>query len=568
MTLVQPWVLLGLVAVGLVALWALFRPGRSFLLVGSLSLWRRAVDSLPRSARRRSRRMSPAWAMLLAGAAAAVLAVARPAHFSGAPARRVAILLYPSAELGPDARWLRGPVAALLDRLDGHDRVRLYLPAAFGAADRWLSPREAKAEMDLVTVLPIRADRLVLPPVGQGVRHAYHFVPAGLDRAIASGPDTTVIGLATRLPAATLDAAGLEPLPDGNAQLFFAVRNHRPRPGRGRVQFMLGAGTDLTGARGTTPVSVEPGGRAAHALDVGRYNTIGVRLLDEKGEVLSGFGVGVWFTRRAGATRKVAMIGRDQPLLRRFVKADPLLQLVGDPQEADLVIASGQAAPSGRPALEINPPTGPAGWRRGEPRGPIRLAHSDVAADDPVMLDVALAGVAVRRAALWQPAENPSQKLLCGYKGDALILCTQPGEADGQRRIYVAFDLDAENTNFSMSEAFVIFLANSVRWLSPAAEGAAGRFELQGSLLPRQDSPARGASPLLGIRAHPGSAGGAYADGLLGLRGGQPRTSPAAAVAAAPLPAAESPAGAAEFWWIPALAAMALWLAGWALRTR
>ena len=98
-TVVHPWVLLGLVAVAMVGAWALFRPGRLLVAVGTLSLWQRAVDSLSRSARRRSRKVSLGWWLLLGGAVAAVLAAARPVHFSEGRARRVVIALYPSAEI-------------------------------------------------------------------------------------------------------------------------------------------------------------------------------------------------------------------------------------------------------------------------------------------------------------------------------------------------------------------------------------------------------------------------------------------------------------------------------------
>ena len=99
MILAWPWSLLGLVAVGAAAAWALLRPGRQLAVVATLSLWRQAAASLDRVARRRARRVTASWVLLLLGAMTAVWSAARPLYRPSAPVRRVAVGLVPSAEL-------------------------------------------------------------------------------------------------------------------------------------------------------------------------------------------------------------------------------------------------------------------------------------------------------------------------------------------------------------------------------------------------------------------------------------------------------------------------------------
>ncbi|HUU60230.1 MAG TPA: hypothetical protein VMZ50_11855, partial [Phycisphaerae bacterium] len=80
----------------------------------------------------------------------------------------------------------------------------------------------------------------------------------------------------------------------------------------------------------------------------------------------------------------------------------------------------------------------------------------------------------------------------------------------------------------------------------------------------------------LGIRSAPLPLPGLYSDGtdrayavtLVGLGGGTPPGEPGEAVHKAPIPPA-TPAGTeTEYWGALVIAAMALWAAGWALRTR
>ncbi|HUU59980.1 MAG TPA: hypothetical protein VMZ50_10575 [Phycisphaerae bacterium] len=582
-TVVHPWVLLGLVAVAAVGAWALFRPGRLLVAVGTLSLWQRAVDSLSRSARQRSRKVSLGWLLLLGGAVAAVLAAARPVHFSEGKARRVAIALYPSAEIASPQGMddLRRAAAGLLDRLDERDRVQLLLPSAFGAAAAWLSVPEARKELRWVSALPARGDELILPPPDGAAQHVYCFVPAGVEAKTPAGPGSSVIEIPPRAPPATFDAFAAEPLAAGGVQVFAAIRNHRSSPWSGELR--IGAADGEASESYTLPVSIGPAGRSEHLVELRRARRIEAALLDAASNELGRLGTKAFLARREGKVRKIAVTGGDEPLLRRFIRSDPLLELAGRPADADVVIANGRAAPTGKPALVIDPPVPPAPWRHSAERGPILLPEAGPAGgDDPVMRAVDLTGVAVRRVRPWAAQGDSGYKRLCELEGEALILRNSPEGAAGPsepRRIYVAFDLNTENTNFAMREAFVVFLANSVRWLSGALGGGA-RFGYQTPLEAR-DHPAVPAGQIvgasrLGIRSAPLPLPGLYSDGpdrayavtLVGLGGGTPPGEPSEAVRKAPIPPATPAGTGTEYWPALVIAAMGLWATGWALRTR
>jgi hypothetical protein len=173
-----------------------------------------------------------------------------------------------------------------------------------------------------------------------------------------------------------------------------------------------------------------------------------------------------WLARRPRARVAVALVGRDAPMLRRYVEADDLLELAADPEEADVVIANGADAPIDRPALLIDPPNPPAGWRRGDARRNVTLDAADIAADDPLMAGVNVAGMAVRTVAPWIAGDVAAGEPAMLLDGEALVIRSTDAPGSGPRRVALAFDISAENTNLAVSEAFVILLANVTRWLA------------------------------------------------------------------------------------------------------
>jgi hypothetical protein len=297
---------------------------------------------------------------------------------------------------------------------------------------------------------------------------------------------------------------------------------------------------------------------------------------------------------------KVAIIGRDEPLLRRFIQADRSLELVGSAGEADFVFANRAEPPPDKPALVIDPPGDPPGWQRGPLRRAVTLADANVAADDPLLARVNLSSVAVRLVRPWTRLDASALVPLVSIDGGAVILAgpLRAGAGPGQpARIYVAFELSGDNTNLGVSEAFVVLLANAVGLLAPPGRAATAyeyippiqaprlagwkRISQSADTLPAQAiSKTYAAGPLPEPGVYLDQAGRVRAISLVGLRAGptstaapKPASSPAPddglrAVAAAPLPQPQVVGTQIELWPMLAAAALALWLAGWALRMR
>ncbi|KKK86841.1 hypothetical protein LCGC14_2759220, partial [marine sediment metagenome] len=187
MTLIWPWGLLSLLVVAAAAVVAMRRPLQRVMPVSSLRLWREAAAALGPAASRRARRVTAAWLLLLAGAVAAALALSRPVWYTSRPARRIALAVYPGAELGQTGqKALVRSAKALLARLAPADGVRLILPTVLGGATGRLTPDEAADRIGQLDLLPAPAARLTLPAGAEDVGHLYRFAPATL--AMTDGP--------------------------------------------------------------------------------------------------------------------------------------------------------------------------------------------------------------------------------------------------------------------------------------------------------------------------------------------------------------------------------------------
>jgi len=610
MVLIWPLSLVGLIAAAAVAAWALIRPGRQEAIVGSLGVWRKALASLDRSAKRSSRRISAAWLMLLCGAVAGIFGLARPVFETQGQARDVAVSLCVSAELGP--RGLADMTAAarqLLGRLGEHDRVRLVLPAELGGATGPLSPAEAGERIAKLPLVAVAAADLSMPVDPQDVQHVYRFVPACQAATIGdprpAGPETTVIAVADHLPDGTIDAIGAAALPAGaggqigQAELYVAVRNHTGSPLAARVRVeVLGPDLAVWPTAGESDAVVPAAGRGGLIFRAEAGEALRAVLTTDQGTVLDAAQVA-----RVGASkRKVAIIGRDEPLLRRFIQADRSLELVGSAGEADFVFANLAEPPPDKPAMVIDPPGDPPGWHQGPLRRAVTLADANVAADDPLLARVNLSSVAVRRVRPWTRMDASALGPLVSIDGGAVILAS-PLRAGGSRaagpgqpaRIYVAFELSGDNTNLGVSEAMVVLLANAAGLLAPPGRTAAAyeyvtpiqtpraggwkRMSQSADRLPEQ-AKAYAAGPLPAPGVYLDQAGRVRAISLVGLRaapqsGAEPRPAsppapaePLQAAAAAPLPQPRVVGTQIELWPLLAAMALALWLAGWAVRMR
>ncbi len=669
MVLIWPLSLVGLIVVAAVAAWALIRPGRQEAIVGSLAVWQKALASLDRSAKRSSRRISAAWLMLLAGAVAGILGLARPVFQTAGQARDVAVSLAVSAELGPQGLAdMTAAARRLLGRLGEHDRVRLVLPAELGGSSSALSPAEAGERIAKLPLLAAAAADLSMPVNPQDVQHVYRFVPACLAAPFGGprpgGPETTVITIGDHLADLTIDAIGAVPLPpgpggagadgqSGQVELYVAVRNHTGSPLAARVRVEV-LQPDLTvwrvAGEAETVVAARGRGGLIFRAEAGEalravLTTPPALGLQGQGTVLDSAQV----ARVGAARRKVAIIGRDEPLLRRFIQADRALELVGAAGEADLIFANLAEPPPDKPAMVIDPPGDPPGWQRGPLRRAVTLADANVAADHPLLAGVHLSAVAVRRVRPWTRLDSSALQPLVSIDGGAVILASPlraggsraglgnggsgaagrggPGQGgvggDPPARIYIAFELSGDNTNLGTSEAFVVLLASAAHLLAPpgattaayeyaapiqaprlggwkrisqSADSLPGQAKAYAAGPPWPACPAGAGLPAPGVYLD--QAGRVRAISLVGLRGSpqasaapKPGSEPAPAdpplptvspkpgrapapadglqaVAAAPLPQPRAVGAQLELWPLLAAAALALWLAGWAVRVR
>jgi hypothetical protein len=508
--------------------------------------------------------------LLLAGAAAAVLAAAGPEYHARMPSRRVALAIYPSAELGgaAGAEALREAAGRLLDRLAGEDRVQLVLPALQGGAGGWLTPGEAREKLKRLTLLPVPAAELKAPQPDASAAHVYIFAAAGTRKD--AGPKVSIVELPTQLPRVTIEAAGATLLPDGRVKLLVAVRNNSRGELRLRVRSAM---LDQRGRARRTQVSSEidlaPGGQGEVVEFVEDSAALSAAVTDQEGSDVSDPG---FLARRQVQIRRALMLGRDEPLLRKFVRVHPGLIVTGDTDQADLAIANGVDPPRGKPAFVIDPPSSPAGWRRGEALEYVVLDELSVA-PDPIMADVQLSGVAVRRVRPWAPLTGSWDQSIARDSRGAFIL--KSADRARTKRVYLAFDLAEPNTNFgTLAPDFVIFLANVIDFLVPGKAGQTS-FTSHTPLQADADweplgppSKLQRAGPLPWPGIYRDAAGKLRAVSLTGLTAAQPKVPPDQAVAEMPLPQPQYARYGIALW--PALAAAAgiLWLLGWAARVR
>ncbi len=574
MTLTWPWMLIALGPVALAAFWALWRPMRQTATVPSLSLWREALESLTVKGRRRRRRVRAQWLYLLCGAAVAAVALARPT-IQFTLGRRVNVAVYPSAEFaGDDGAGLRNAAERLFGRLSATDRVRLILPDVLGGRTEMLSPAEARRRINELPILPVRADDLSVRVLALPGAPAVMFAPAGT--SVSDRGDVSLVELPTDLPAATVDQVGAAAMPDGGVQVFVAVRNHTAQSAGVTIRAVT-LDTELSHQAGGIEIVTVPAGERA-----------GVTLtLSAGGEVVvvtifSGANGGpldyAYLVRRPVTIRKVAMVGEDNPFVRRYISADESLELVAAVDDADIIIANGTSPAGAKPALIFGAAVILPLGADVDILQHVELSGADVAADHPVMAGVDLTGAAVRELPVWRrSAMSIWYNALAGVDGGAFIVvdeANRPGSA-GSRAVYVLPDLAAENTNWMTLKSFVIFMANTMHWLAPGQAGG-GEYVYRAPIdvgRPADWKPVAvtgraddDTGPLLRPGVYVDSDGALHALSLVALRVGAPKVPAAQAVDAADLGETVDERMSLEVWPLLVGAAGLLWLAGWTLR--
>jgi len=171
---------------------------------------------------------------------------------------------------------------------------------------------------------------------------------------------------------------------------------------------------------------------------------------------------------------KVSVIGPLSALLRRYINADSILELTPNPNDSDVLIANGVAIPENwtKPALSINPPHAPPGWRRGTKLQNVSLASAHGAAG-PILKNVDLSAIAIYQLTPWIPGDNPPQIVVVRLGTDAIILRNDPTAASAPLapRVSIAFDCSAENTNLPLTQQYVVLMGNIFRWIIPKTTG-------------------------------------------------------------------------------------------------
>ena len=548
MTFDWPWALLTLPVIAAAAVWVLLRPHRPERIVGSHRLWAAALAAVGSRGRRRSVTSTLAWLCVLAGCVLAAGALARPVWRGDRPVRHVSIILAVTAELGPDGpQTLSRAVSAFLDRLDGADRVRLVLPNALGAAAEWRSVARARAQLDDLAFLPARCDQLAFAPPATESQMVIAFVPAGrLDTRHATD---AIIELPCDLPPVTIEQFGARKLGEQRGGVLVTVRNNTSADWSGIVEVDANDEPD-GGMAVVTTMDLQPGETSTLVLHVPPKVFLTARVASSPSGAPD---TTAFLAYRSGTRRAVAMVGRDDPMVRRFIDADPMLTLTGDVDAADVAVAVGVEPPKGKPVLLVQPP----GEGSFELATDQFLSAASIAADDDVMRGVDLSGVAVRRLTGWVSDADVQWVPLVARDGRTVVARSSVDLMSSDRFVAIAFDLSTENTNWTTMESFVIFMANSIRWLSPGEEGV-GEYVA--------------AAPIVEGFAEPGfyqdSAGVWRAVSLTGLRGGEPASPVAEQIARIALPTPWAATLGRPLWSLLTAASLGCLLLGWLLYAR
>lgn len=568
MTFLNPWLLLALLPVAAVAALSLLRPRRAEVIVPTLQWWLAALEASGGAARTRTARLRLAWLVLLAGAAAGALALARPAGLRHASVRWVCLELLPAIETGGYGGYpstLQPAVEQLLDRLDQADCVQVVLPEILGGARPWTSRDEAKRIVRQVEPLPVLASELARPALADG-RAQLTCVLAPASAAIPPGPWRVAIALPSSVPPLTVQQFGAEIIDDETVAVFLAVRNNTDE----RFDAAVDAASGSAEPTRLMSKPLPPRQTMAATVNVPRSRAVSFTGRAGGREVLL-----CGMVERPARPIRVILRGEPSGVLKRYLAADAAVAVVDEPGSADLEICCG-AGPSGDlPCLLIDPPRPAVGWQLAPVVENVLLGMDDLAGDDPLLEGVAAGTMAIRRARPWSPGDRAGGVVAAGRAGAAVIWRSA---VDRQpRQVALNFALTAENTNISDAPAWVVLLANAVRWLiatppTPARYEWAVPVEAIGwrdwtlvSAWPTaSDVPADGPLPWPGIyRDRQGDSH--VVNPPLGIRSAEPAVPPAEAIAAISLPAPAPAETAWEAWPVLAVLAGLCWIVGWAM---
>ena len=527
--------------------------------------------------------MSLSWLLLLLGATAATLALSRPIYYPQRASRDVAVVVVPSAELGSGGlEQLKAEVRSLLGRLDEQDRVAIVLPSALGGVSDPMSPSQAASKIDDLGLLPVSMADVDMAHPPAGVQHSYVLAPAGFD--VSPGPAVSIVSIRTQLSELAFTAMQGAVLTDGTLQVFVRVRNYGPAAREYDIWSQPfepgGSGGGVVRSAGGRILS----GQSAQAI-IGLPPAAGYRLfVRPRGDAATGDKPGpaqteAFLVQRPASVAKVAIVGQDEPLIRRFIAVHPGLELAATPQEADVVVMNHAASTaSDKPSLVIAPAGPPPGYEASAPLENVLLSQAAVAGHE-VTAGLDLAGVAVRRLVAWKALDDARLETLVTLDAGGVVAASSGGARP--RMVFVSFDISPANSTLWQQKSFVVLLSNIFDFLSPARPQDA-RYEYRrpqdagGPMRPIRQATLAGPEGAAARAAM--LAPGLYADDAGQLHAvtlmldvpshAWAQEAPSMSGADAPLPRGEFRREPAELWPAMLLGAMLLWLAGWIVRLR
>ena len=480
MVLLYPWFLLLLLPVAIASIFALFRPARRLVKVSSLRIWQEVIEAVGGSAGQASKKIDLIWIMILTGLVFAVLALCHPVCYFSAPSRCVAIEFAPTLETATDKAMAEFRTAAslILNRLSDNDRVVLLRPVSADTVQStgYMSPDDVLNEIEGIAPSLIPGDRIVFPPVGGEVQHTYRIVSAATEQEEST--NRSIVYISTDLPAVTLDS--LTAHVSGSEVDVLAILNCSEMSLASGLLVNFAPVTAYTRENGPVTgrvISKKTGDAGTN----GRFSVDGrvpvapairVDVVTEDGQLM----VRSFLVRRKQQAVPVAIVGRDEPMIRRYIESDPMLILVGDMANAAVVVANGVEPPDGIPAVVICPPDCPGSFLSGNKvLEDIVLDDADFRFSDPILEDVVPGHMAVRRATPWRAGPNSVGRILASIGDQILIMRTTPEQetiSGKPQRVFFAFQLSAENTNMVASESFVVLMANVFRYLASTRIGS------------------------------------------------------------------------------------------------
>jgi len=476
-----PWSLAGLALVPAVFLWGLWAPRGRRRLVGSLLLWRRALEAGPAGRPTARMRLKNPLLWLDAGAILLlVLAAARPAVRGTFPRDPVAtIRIDRSASMAIEAsegpRWERArAMAEPILREVGRAPVRIVrLPGDTGTpTTEVLSGDEALARgADLWRPTGDLAGgtfQTAPDPDGRPVLVVTDVAPPEAAQGVyvlATGGKSRNVGLVR----AALRVEG------DRAWLLATVRATADAAGPYSLSLSTGEG----GAILREPLASRPSETTEHVLPIPGPLPRELRVALTRGDGRLPLGDdfaaddAAILTCRSERPVRVCVVGVSDAAVEQALAAacgaevwrPAASDLAVGPEDADVVVAVGAALPAGwtGPAALVMPPAG---------AGPVALLDETAVAPWTVATAHPLAEAFYLEPPHLEPVRRyrlePGADLLLGTADVPLAVTWQAG---GARRLAVLFPLDDAVTDWTRRAGFPVFWRRAIDWLVPPRSG-------------------------------------------------------------------------------------------------